>query len=84
LTKLCYICRVEHNADRRKIRDMIFDSKQLKLDLITKRCIDNDMSMDDACQEIGISKATLSRIERSRMPDIETLMELKKQLISDN
>jgi transcriptional regulator with XRE-family HTH domain len=55
---------------------MKFDSKQLKQDLITKRCIDNDMSMDDACKEIGISRATLSRIERSRIPDLLTLIDL--------
>ena len=62
---------------------MEFDSKQLKKDLITKRCIDNDMSMDDACEEIGISKATLSRIERSRMPDILTLIDLCVWLETD-
>jgi len=26
-----------------------------------------------ACKEIGISKATLSRLEKSKLPDVETL-----------
>lgn len=51
---------------------MIFNSFKLKLDLIGKRCIDNNMSMDVACKEIGISKSTLSRVEKQKMPDIET------------
>jgi transcriptional regulator with XRE-family HTH domain len=51
---------------------MQFKSKELKKDLITKRCIDNDMTMDEAAKQIGISKATLSRLEKSKMPDVET------------
>ena len=52
---------------------MEFKAYELKKDLIAKRCIENDMSMDDACKQIGISKATLSRLEKSKLPDIVTL-----------
>ena len=52
---------------------MKYNPQKLKRDLITKRCINNDMTMAQACQEIGISKATLSRLEKSKVPDVETL-----------
>ena len=52
---------------------MEYKAKELKKDLITKRCIENDMTMDEACKEIGISKATLSRLENSKLPGVETL-----------
>lgn len=52
---------------------MEYKAQELKKDLITKRCIENDMTMDEACQQIGISKATLSRLEKSKLPDVETL-----------
>jgi len=52
---------------------MEYKAKELKKDLITKRCIENDMTMDVAAKQIGISKATLSRLEKSKLPDVETL-----------
>jgi transcriptional regulator with XRE-family HTH domain len=52
---------------------MKYKEEQLRRDLITKRCIDNNMSMDEACEQIGISKATLWRLENSKIPDVETL-----------
>lgn len=52
---------------------MEYKAQELKKDLITKRCIENDMTMDEACKQIGISKATLSRLEKSKLPDVETL-----------
>jgi DNA-binding Xre family transcriptional regulator len=59
---------------------MNYDSMELKKDLITKRQIDNDMNMDVAAQEIGISKATLSRLEKGNTPDVKTLAKLCKWL----
>lgn len=53
-----------------------FDSFELKKDLITARQINNDFSMDVAAKQIGISKATLSRIEKGKMPDVLTLGKL--------
>jgi DNA-binding Xre family transcriptional regulator len=44
----------------------------LRKDLITKRKIACNMSMDMACLQMGISKGTLSRLERGKFPDIET------------
>jgi len=51
---------------------ILYNAKQLRRDLITKRVIDNDMSMQQAANEIGISKATISRLEKSSIPDVET------------
>ena len=51
---------------------MPFNSKKFRKDIITKRCIENSMSMDEASKEIGISKATLSRIEKERMLEVDT------------
>lgn len=58
----------------------MFKKEELRKDLITKRCIDNNMTMNEACKEIGISKATLSRLEKSKIPDIETLDKICKWL----
>ena len=52
---------------------MKFKSWELRKDLITKRCIENDITMDEASVQIGVSKATLSRLEKSKLPDVETL-----------
>ena len=54
--------------------------KQLRIDVKKKRLIHNDMSMDVAAKEIGISKATLSRIEREKIPDVVTLTKVSKWL----
>jgi transcriptional regulator with XRE-family HTH domain len=47
---------------------MRYNSEKMRKDLITKRCIDNNLSMDLASKQIGISKATLSRIEKGSIP----------------
>lgn len=51
---------------------MKYITDQLRKDLITKRCIEKNMSMDQAVKQIGISKATLSRLEKGKLPDVET------------
>lgn len=61
----------------------LFNSDLLKRDLITKRRLDNNFSMDEACQQIGISKATLSRIENSKHPDVETFARICRWLKTD-
>lgn len=54
-----------------------FDAQELKKDIIMKRCIENDLSLQDVAVKIGVSKATLSRIERKEFsPDIETFSKL--------
>lgn len=55
---------------------MTYKAKELKKDLITKRLIDNSMSMDVAAKEIGISKATISRLEKGKMPDMDTFIKV--------
>lgn len=61
----------------------LFNSDLLKRDLMTKRILDNNFSMDEACQQIGISKATLSRVERCKHPDIETFARICRWLKTD-
>ncbi len=52
---------------------MIFDKETFKNSVIQKRKEDKQ-SMDVACKLIGISKATLSRIENGGMPDTNTFI----------
>lgn len=51
---------------------MNFNSKEFRRDLITKRCIENNLTMEEAAKEIGISKATLCRLEKEKLPDVVT------------
>ncbi len=55
---------------------MEYNAKQLKDDLITKRCIELDQTLDETAKEIGVSKATLSRIEKLRSIDIDTFAKI--------
>lgn len=63
--------------------DISYDSESLKKDLRLKRIIDLELSMDVACKEIGISKATLSRVENGNMPDLLTFFKIVKWLGTD-
>jgi len=47
----------------------------LKKDVIKLRQ-KKDISMDIACKEIGVSKATLSRVEKGNTPDALTLFKV--------
>lgn len=51
---------------------MKFDSKKFRKDMITQRVINLDLTMQEAANQIGISKATVSRIENKKSIDIET------------
>lgn len=51
---------------------MIFNINKLREDLITKRIIDLKIKLDEASKQIGCSKSTLSRIENSKLCDVET------------
>lgn len=62
----------------------MFNILKFKFHIVRKRCIENDFSMDDVCGEIGISKATLSRIERGSLPDIETFIKICNWLQVEN
>jgi transcriptional regulator with XRE-family HTH domain len=63
--------------------DVFYDSESLKKDLRLKRIIELELSMDVACKEIGISKATLSRVENGSMPDLLTFFKIVKWLGTD-
>jgi len=55
---------------------MKFKIEKLRQDVITKRVIEKSISMDVASNEIGISKATLSRIENKKLIDIPTFVKV--------
>lgn len=52
---------------------MMFNNELFQNDIIEKRK-DEKQSMDIACKIIGISKATLSRLEKGNVPDIKTFV----------
>lgn len=64
--------------------DIIYDSESLKKDLRLKRIIEYNFSMDVCAKHIGISKPTLSRIERGSMPDLLTFFKIVKWLGTDS
>jgi transcriptional regulator with XRE-family HTH domain len=64
--------------------DIIYDSESLKKDLRLKRIIECNLSMDVCSKQIGISKPTLSRIERGNMPDLLTFFKIVKWLGTDS
>lgn len=56
--------------------NITFNTKLFREDLIKKRMIKLDISMQEASDEIGISKATYSRIESGKPPDMETFLKV--------
>lgn len=60
-----------------------FKIDQLRQDIILKRCATNRLGMRVCADEIGISPATLSRIERGKLPDILTFAKLCKWLCAN-
>lgn len=63
-----------------KVNEVYFDYEELRKDIVQKRMIDNRMSMTKAAEQIGISKATLSRIETGGDFKIETLCKVLRWL----
>jgi DNA-binding XRE family transcriptional regulator len=63
--------------------DVFYDNESLKKDLRLKRIIELELSMDACAKQIGISKATLSRIENGSLPDLITYFKIIKWLNSD-
>lgn len=54
----------------------IFDIQRLRADLIQKRVIELNINLREAAKQSMVSPATLSRIENSKLPDIETFARL--------
>lgn len=59
---------------------MAFEKDKFRKDIILKRSLKNRMGMRECAKEIGISPATLSRIERGNMPDLITYAKVCKWL----
>lgn len=55
---------------------MSYNSKLMRTRLVTFRKIDNNYSMQDMAELIGISKATYSRIENGKLPDLLTFFKI--------
>ena len=51
---------------------MTFDHKQFRFDMIEKRIMELDTTMQIASEQIGIAKLLYSKIERGKEPDIKT------------
>ena len=62
---------------------MIFNIEKLRKDLITKRLIEEKLSLREASVKSNISAATLSRVENSKLPDVETFAKLCEWLGTD-
>lgn len=59
---------------------MVFKEDKFRKDIILKRSLANRIGMRECAKEIGISPATLSRIERGKMPDLMTYAKVCKWL----
>jgi DNA-binding Xre family transcriptional regulator len=55
---------------------MKFRSDKLRADVITKRLISAKMNLRNTADQIGISTATLCRLEQEKTIDIETFMKV--------
>ena len=62
---------------------MTFDIEKFREDLLTKRIIKDKLTLRQAAVQIGSSAATISRVERSHMPDIETFCKICSYLDAD-
>lgn len=58
--------------------EYIYDGEKMRKIIQNKRIIDLNISMEEAAKQIGISKATLSRLENGKEPDARTWMMLNK------
>ena len=64
--------------------NIIFDNELFKKDVKTKRIIETHISLADCSKQIGISKPTLSRIEKGDViPDLLTFFKVIKWLGTD-
>lgn len=57
---------------------MGFNSELFAADIVEMRYQKRLNSMSACAQEIGVSKATLSRIERNKLPDVGSLIKILK------
>lgn len=64
-----------------QVQQVKFDYEQLRKDIISKRMIDNRMSLSKAAEKIGVSKATLSRVETGSDMKMETFCKILRWLV---
>jgi DNA-binding phage protein len=63
-----------------KHKKVSFDVDRFSEDLLTKRVVKERKGMRDAAEEIGVSAATLSRLENKGVPDVYTYFSCCKWL----
>lgn len=54
--------------------------KELSAALLTKRVVELRISCQEAAKQIGVTKATISRLENKKMPDLITYAKCCKWL----
>lgn len=59
-----------------KLNEIKFRKDVLRKDLITKRMIELNINMQDSADQIGISKATYSRMESGKDMDMESFVKV--------
>lgn len=60
-----------------------FNKEKFRTNVITYRLLTNNWSMEVASKMIGISKATISRIEKGAIPDMDTFLKIISWLGKD-
>ncbi len=65
-------------------KDIFFDKESFRKDIKYKRVIELEISMDVCCQQIGISKPTLARLEQGSVPDLFTFFKVLNWLEKDS
>ena len=68
---------------KNKVLPIKFNIELLRRHIIEKRVIDNRMSLQKAADQIGTSKATLSRVERGRKMDVDTFCKILQWLVEE-
>lgn len=59
---------------------MVFNKEKFRRDFISKRIIDNSKSLRWTAIEIGVSAATLNRIEKNKDIDLDTFVKVLEWL----
>lgn len=65
------------------MQKLSFNSVSFGRRVKSKRVIENDYELRDVSKKVGVSIATLSRIENGKLPDVETMLTLCKWIKAD-
>ena len=65
------------------VQEVKFNIEQLRTDIIEKRLIDNRLSLRKAAEQMDVSAATLSRVERGGKLEVDTLCKILRWLVAE-